>query len=53
MSSAPLWTIRRHGGGDAARRSQGALPEAITGLSIDSRTIAPGDAYLRDQGRRP
>ena len=31
----------------------GALPDAIVGLSIDSRTLAPGDAYLRHQGRRP
>ncbi|MBA3686956.1 MAG: UDP-N-acetylmuramoyl-tripeptide--D-alanyl-D-alanine ligase [Planctomycetes bacterium] len=29
---------------------QGALPEAITGLSIDSRTIAPGDAYFSIKG---
>jgi UDP-N-acetylmuramoyl-tripeptide--D-alanyl-D-alanine ligase len=29
---------------------QGALPQAITGLSIDSRTIAPGDAYFSIKG---
>ncbi len=29
---------------------QGTLPEAITGLSIDSRTIAPGEAYFSIKG---
>jgi UDP-N-acetylmuramoyl-tripeptide--D-alanyl-D-alanine ligase len=28
----------------------GALPDAITGISIDSRTIAPGDAYFAIKG---
>src|SRR5246127_419549 len=30
--------------------TQGALPEGVTGLSIDSRTIAPGDAYSAIKG---
>jgi UDP-N-acetylmuramoyl-tripeptide--D-alanyl-D-alanine ligase len=30
--------------------SNGALPESITGLSIDSRTIAPGEAYFAIKG---
>jgi UDP-N-acetylmuramoyl-tripeptide--D-alanyl-D-alanine ligase len=36
----------------AAMRAQakGALPEAVTGISIDSRTIAPGDAYFAIRG---
>jgi UDP-N-acetylmuramoyl-tripeptide--D-alanyl-D-alanine ligase len=29
---------------------QGLLPEAITGLSIDSRTVAPGEAYFAIKG---
>ena len=29
---------------------EGALPEAISGLSIDSRTIAPGEAYFAIKG---
>ena len=33
-----------------APRCSGALPEAITGLSIDSRTIAPGEAYFAIKG---
>ena len=28
----------------------GALPEAVTGISIDSRTIAPGEAYFAIKG---
>ena len=49
MSAAPLWTS---GAMAQAMRAQiqGALPEAITGLSIDSRTIAPGDAYFAIKG---
>src|SRR5450755_3077854 len=37
MSAAPLWT-------------SGALPEAVSGLSIDSRTIAPGEAHFAIKG---
>jgi len=49
MSDVPLWTS---GAMAQAMRAQiqGALPEAITGLSIDSRTIAPGDAYFSIKG---
>src|SRR4051794_29256562 len=47
--SAPLWTSSDMA---AAMRATagGALPEAITGLSIDSRTIAPGEAYFAIKG---
>jgi UDP-N-acetylmuramoyl-tripeptide--D-alanyl-D-alanine ligase len=47
--SAPLWTSDAMA---AAMRAvvQGALPEAISGLSIDSRTITPGDAYFAIKG---
>jgi UDP-N-acetylmuramoyl-tripeptide--D-alanyl-D-alanine ligase len=31
-------------------RTQGALPEGVSGLSIDSRTIAPGEAYFAIKG---
>ena len=49
MSAAPLWTS---GAMAAAMRaaSRGALPEAVTGLSIDSRSIAPGEAYFAIKG---
>jgi UDP-N-acetylmuramoyl-tripeptide--D-alanyl-D-alanine ligase len=36
---------------EAMRAStQGALPQGITGLSIDSRTVAPGEAYFAIKG---
>jgi UDP-N-acetylmuramoyl-tripeptide--D-alanyl-D-alanine ligase len=49
MSAAPLWTSGAMA--QAMRASiNGTLPEAITGLSIDSRTIAPGEAYFAIKG---
>jgi UDP-N-acetylmuramoyl-tripeptide--D-alanyl-D-alanine ligase len=49
MSAPPLWTS--HTMAAAMRAStHGALPEAVTGLSIDSRTIAPGEAYFAIKG---
>ncbi len=49
MTKTPLWTI------DAMARAMGAapsgaLPLSIDGISIDSRTIAPGDAYFAIKG---
>jgi len=49
MSTAPLWTSQAMAQAMGAQ-VQGALPEAITGLSIDSRTIAPGEAYFSIKG---
>jgi UDP-N-acetylmuramoyl-tripeptide--D-alanyl-D-alanine ligase len=49
MSAAPLWTSQAMR--EAMRASQnGALPEAVTGLSIDSRSIKPGEAYFAIKG---
>jgi UDP-N-acetylmuramoyl-tripeptide--D-alanyl-D-alanine ligase len=49
MSAAPLWTSAAMA--QAMRAStDGVLPEAISGLSIDSRTIAPGEAYFAIKG---
>jgi UDP-N-acetylmuramoyl-tripeptide--D-alanyl-D-alanine ligase len=49
MSATPLWTSMAMA--EAMRASiNGELPEAVTGLSIDSRTIAPGDAYFAIKG---
>jgi UDP-N-acetylmuramoyl-tripeptide--D-alanyl-D-alanine ligase len=47
--STPLWTSSDMA---AAMRAtvNGALPQAITGLSIDSRTISPGEAYFAIKG---
>ena len=49
MSAAPLWTSSAMA---AAMRASinGALPEGLSGLSIDSRTIAPGEAYFAIKG---
>jgi UDP-N-acetylmuramoyl-tripeptide--D-alanyl-D-alanine ligase len=43
--SSPLWTV------DAMAKAmgavpQGALPQSVPGLSIDTRTIQPGDAFF-------
>ncbi len=49
MSASPLWTSAAIA--EAMRAQvQGRLPEAISGLSIDSRTIAPGEAYFAIRG---
>ncbi len=49
MSAMPLWTPDAM---RAAMRAEvgGVLPQAITGLSIDSRTIRPGQAYFAIRG---
>src|ERR1700722_13262795 len=49
MSVAPLWTSSAMA--QAMRASiSGAPPEAVAGLSIDSRSIAPGEAYFAIRG---
>jgi UDP-N-acetylmuramoyl-tripeptide--D-alanyl-D-alanine ligase len=47
--SAPLWTSSAMA---AAMRAEvrGALPDAVSGISIDSRSIAPGEAYFAIKG---
>jgi UDP-N-acetylmuramoyl-tripeptide--D-alanyl-D-alanine ligase len=49
MSASPLWTSAAMAEAMGAQ-VQGALPDGITGLSIDSRTIAPGEAYFAIKG---
>lgn len=49
MSTQPLWTSSAMADAMRAER-RGALPEAITGISIDSRTIAMGEAYFAIKG---
>jgi UDP-N-acetylmuramoyl-tripeptide--D-alanyl-D-alanine ligase len=49
MSSSALWTI------DAMTKAMGAeqqgpLPQTVSGLSIDSRSVAPGDAFFAIHG---
>jgi UDP-N-acetylmuramoyl-tripeptide--D-alanyl-D-alanine ligase len=47
--NAPLWTVEamtKAMGGEP----HGTLPTSITGLSIDTRTIAPGEAFFAIKG---
>ena len=47
--STPLWTSAAMT--DAMRAAtQGRLPSGVTGLSIDSRTLRPGEAYFAIKG---
>jgi UDP-N-acetylmuramoyl-tripeptide--D-alanyl-D-alanine ligase len=50
MSDRALWTIEAMAAPMRARR-EGSLPQAISGISIDSRSLQPGDAFfaLTDQ----
>jgi UDP-N-acetylmuramoyl-tripeptide--D-alanyl-D-alanine ligase len=45
----PLWTIDAMASAMSAERS-GVLPQSIFGLSMDTRSIAPGDAFFAIQG---
>jgi UDP-N-acetylmuramoyl-tripeptide--D-alanyl-D-alanine ligase len=49
MTKQALWTVA-----DAAKamraKTHGTMPEAITGLSIDTRTVKPGEAFFAIQG---
>jgi len=45
-----LWTVEAMATAMAAER-HGALPQSISGISIDTRTIAPGEAFFRHSRR--
>ena len=49
MTDRPLWSVEAM---LAAMRAApaGALPPAVLGLSIDTRTLAPGEAFFAIQG---
>ena len=49
MSDAGLWSVAAMADAMNAERT-GALPDAISGIAIDSRTIAPGEAFFAIQG---
>ena len=51
MSAGPLWTVAEMAAAMGAER-QGVLPSAISGISIDSRSIAPGEAFFALADRR-
>jgi UDP-N-acetylmuramoyl-tripeptide--D-alanyl-D-alanine ligase len=49
MSNPPLWTIDAMAQAMGASRG-GPLPAVISGISIDSRSIAPGEAFFAIKG---
>ena len=49
MSDRPLWTVEAMAQAMRATRT-GALPDSIPGLSIDTRSIAPGEAFFAIKG---
>ncbi len=51
MTARALWTLEAMAAAMGAAR-QGALPQSISGISIDSRTIGPGDAFFALSDRR-
>ncbi len=51
MNASALWTVEAMAQAMRAER-RGLLPHSVSGLSIDSRTIAPGDAFFALTDRR-
>jgi UDP-N-acetylmuramoyl-tripeptide--D-alanyl-D-alanine ligase len=49
MSNQPLWSVEAMTQAMAAERA-GALPAAVLGISIDTRTIVPGEAFFAIAG---
>src|SRR5580658_3605720 len=49
MSAGALWTVEDVAAAIGAER-HGALPRSISGISIDSRTIGPGEAFFAITG---
>ena len=49
MNDRPLWTVDAMGQAMRAGRA-GPLPQSVSGLSIDTRTITPGEAFFAVKG---
>jgi UDP-N-acetylmuramoyl-tripeptide--D-alanyl-D-alanine ligase len=49
MTSPALWTLDAMCAAMRARR-EGPLPASVTGISIDSRTLLPGEAFFAVEG---
>src|SRR5437588_7775219 len=49
MNERPLWTVEAMAAAMQAGRS-GPLPRSIPGISIDTRSIAPGEAFFGIRG---
>jgi len=47
--TAPLWTVDAIAAATEAERV-GPLPQAVTGISIDSRTVKAGEAFFAIKG---
>jgi UDP-N-acetylmuramoyl-tripeptide--D-alanyl-D-alanine ligase len=47
--TGPLWTVDAIAAASGAERV-GPLPKTVTGISIDSRTVAPGEAFFAVRG---
>src|SRR5262245_9986818 len=51
MTSSPLWTVDAMTAAmTAAMRAAGALPSSVPGISIDTRTLARGEAFFAITG---
>jgi UDP-N-acetylmuramoyl-tripeptide--D-alanyl-D-alanine ligase len=51
MTARALWTVEAMTSAMGAER-QGPLPASVSGLSIDSRSLGPGDAFFAIHGER-
>jgi len=49
MTARALWTIEAMAGAMGAER-HGPVPASVSGLSIDSRSVAPGEAFFAIRG---
>src|SRR5262249_31508291 len=49
MTARALWTIETMASAMGAER-QGQVPESASGVSIDSRSVAPGEAFFAIRG---
>jgi UDP-N-acetylmuramoyl-tripeptide--D-alanyl-D-alanine ligase len=51
MTARALWTVEAMASAMGAER-QGRLPKTVSGLSIDSRSVGPGEAFFAIRGDR-
>src|SRR5262245_48544058 len=49
MTHPPLWTVDTMAAAMRAERA-GSVPASVSGISIDTRTIAPGEAFFAIKG---
>src|ERR1700691_1987670 len=49
MSARALWTVDKMATAMSAER-QGVLPSTVPGISIDTRTVSPGEAFFALHG---